>query len=502
SSVAVTTLDREYVAKRAPRSTADLFKAIPGLWVESSVGSALNDVFVRGIPVGGQTRFLSIMEDGMPLFPGGDIAFLESDQFLRLDETLERVESIRGGTAAVLASNAPGGIINVVSRTGSPTLSGAAGARTSTHGLTRFDLGVGGSLASDWRFNVGGFARRDPGVVDPGFTSDRGWQIKANATRLFRGGLARAYVKVLDDTNYIDVGGPYRYDNGLLRSIPGFELGKDSYASRDLRSYRFPLPGGSATTRRISDGSRVQQFVIGADVIFDLSGDWLLVNKLRYVDSDANVDLDLDFEPPMPLTDFGQGILGALGPVFGASGIAYSYASDGATISDPAGLNGNGLVANGLPVFSVGSIDSLSNHLELRKSFARHHLTAGLQISHLDMQRTIRSSFVNKETANHPGLIDLTLTGSPLGPIPVTSEGFLSFGTSYENDLAAGELYGLFVNDTVSVTERLRLDVGARYEWHDLNNTVEDTRVIDLDGNPLTIFDAGYVTGSGTFTDV
>ena len=60
ASFAVTNLDASDIEKLAPKSTADLFKAIPGVWVESSGGESGANVFVRGFPGGGDAPFLTI----------------------------------------------------------------------------------------------------------------------------------------------------------------------------------------------------------------------------------------------------------------------------------------------------------------------------------------------------------------------------------------------------------------------------------------------------------
>lgn len=499
SSVAVTTLDADDVMQRAPLNTADLFKSVPGLWVESSVGQAFNDIFVRGIPTGGQSRFLSIMEDGLPLFPGGDVAFFESDQFLRLDDTLERFEAIRGGSSAVLASNAPGGILNVISRTGGSTLSGNARVTTGSTALARADAYVGGPLGRGWFFNIGGFARRDGGVVDPGFVNDSGWQVKGNLTRAFGTGVVRAYVKGLRDRNYVNVGGPYTYRDGELATIPGYDLSRDSFGSPDLVDYTFPLADGSSVRRSIADGSHVRQYTLGTEVRFTLGRNWLVSNLARIADSNSSVDFDLDFAPPMAAVGLAEGVLGTFGQAIGATGYQFSTVN-GSRIDDPAAVNGNGLLSTTLPVFADSSSVSVINQLEVRREFDAHAVTGGFFFSTFDLTRLLRASTVAKLVTARPPLVDLTLNGSPLGPVPVSRQGFLAIGNGYQHDQADARIYSLYGTDTFTVGERLRLDIGLRYERHAITSQREDTRVIDLDGNPLTVYDASYLTGTGQFT--
>ena len=57
ASFAVTNIDAVQIDKLAPKSTADLLKAVPGIWVESSGGESGANVFVRGFPVVAMRHF-------------------------------------------------------------------------------------------------------------------------------------------------------------------------------------------------------------------------------------------------------------------------------------------------------------------------------------------------------------------------------------------------------------------------------------------------------------
>lgn len=124
--------------------------------VESTGGEGNANIAVRGLPVAsGGAKFLQIQEDGLPILQFGDIAFGNADIFLRLDSTVQTIESIRGGSASTAASNAPGGIINVISKTGSSD----AGSVSTTFGLDydtfRTDFEYGTSINDSLRFHVG-----------------------------------------------------------------------------------------------------------------------------------------------------------------------------------------------------------------------------------------------------------------------------------------------------------------------------------------------------------
>ena len=120
---------------------------------------------------------------------------------VRADFSLDRVESIRGGSASTFASNSPGGIIHLISKTGEQ----AGGSVGVSYGVDyqhqRVDFDYGQPLTDEWRFHIGGFVREGEGIRDAGFNAESGNQIKFNATREFDNGYLRFYAKRLTTTS-------------------------------------------------------------------------------------------------------------------------------------------------------------------------------------------------------------------------------------------------------------------------------------------------------------
>ena len=69
ASFAITNVNEEDIIRFSPKSTADLLKAIPGVWAESSAGVSGANVFVRGFPGGSDAPFLTLQLEGAPVFP-------------------------------------------------------------------------------------------------------------------------------------------------------------------------------------------------------------------------------------------------------------------------------------------------------------------------------------------------------------------------------------------------------------------------------------------------
>jgi outer membrane receptor protein involved in Fe transport len=213
SSASVTALSGDDMRNYAPRSTAEVLRNIPGIQAESSSGDANANVKVRGMPISsGGARYISYQEDGFPVLLNGDHNFATADSFLRVDTTISTVQSIRGGTATTQAFNAPGGIINFISKDGSQE----GGSIGLTGGLDydalRLDAEYGGTLTGDWTYHVGGFFRSGEGPRDASTDLEEGYQVKATVARQFDRGSLKFHFKRLDDTvpTYLPI--PARYN--------------------------------------------------------------------------------------------------------------------------------------------------------------------------------------------------------------------------------------------------------------------------------------------------
>ena len=126
SSVSTSSIDDSVILQSAPRSAAELLRNIPGIRAESSGGEGNANINVRGLPVStGGAKFLQLQEDGLPILEFGDIIFGNADIFTRVDTSIGRVESIRGGSASTFTSNSPG-----ASSTSSPRTAPSRAARS------------------------------------------------------------------------------------------------------------------------------------------------------------------------------------------------------------------------------------------------------------------------------------------------------------------------------------------------------------------------------------
>ena len=188
--------------KTAPRSLGEIYRSLPGIRSEPATGEGNGSIAIRGIPLAtGGYKYVQLQEDGLPVLQFGDIVAGNVPNFIRGDYTLSYVEAIRGGSASTLATYAPGGIINHISKDGSSE-EGAIGV---SYGLdfdeirTDFSYGSGELGNSGVFFHVGGYFREGEGARDVGYNANSGSHLKFSITKDFENGYVRLTYKNIDE---------------------------------------------------------------------------------------------------------------------------------------------------------------------------------------------------------------------------------------------------------------------------------------------------------------
>lgn len=361
TSVSTSSITPEAIERSAPRSTAEIFRNIPGIRSESTGGEGNANIAVRGLPVAsGGAKFLQLQEDGLPVMEFGDIAFGNADIFLRNDWSIDRIEAVRGGSASTFASNSPGGVINFISNTGEQQ-GGTVGLTTGLdYGSNRVDFRYGMPFGDGWRFHVAGFYRRGDGVRDAGYTAEKGGQLKANLTKDFDNGFVRFYFKRLDDRaiGYLPVPTRATGSNGSpnLGAIQGFDPARDTLQSRYFLT-DIGLDGdNNRRSTDIADGMHPDSTVIGAETEFRFGDGWKINEKFRYADTSGG------FVGQFPAE---VGSAAAIAPTIGGVGATLRYSN-----GPNAGQAYTGTVVR-THLFNVALNDlgNYANDLKLTRSF-------------------------------------------------------------------------------------------------------------------------------------
>jgi outer membrane receptor protein involved in Fe transport len=286
SSVSMTTIKSDVILEQAPANTAELFRTIPGVRSEASAGEGNTNITVRGVPISsGGSKYLQLQEDGLPILQFGDISFGTADIFLRADQTIQRIEAIRGGSASTMASNSPAGIINFISKNGAV----AGGSIITNVGLNfdnyRTDFEYGAPIGKDLSFHIGGFFRQGEGPRETGFNANQGGQIKANLTKRFKNGHARIYFKHLNDRTPAFLPMPMQVtgtnSNPNWSSAPGFDALRGTMHSPFFTSNLSTGPAGDLRRSNVMSGMNPISNAVGAEYVTDLGEGWSFESRSR-----------------------------------------------------------------------------------------------------------------------------------------------------------------------------------------------------------------------------
>jgi len=288
ASFAITTMNDEDINKFSPKSTADLLKLVPGVWSESSGGVAGANVFVRGFPGGGDAPFYSLQVNGAPIFPPPTLSFLENTTLFRIDETVLRVEALRGGPNPVFSNGQPGLTTNFILREGSEDTEGMVKYTTSDYDLRRFDAYLSGELADEFYYMIGGYISSSPGIRDSGFNSDEGNQVTVNLTKDFDNGSFNIFHRQTDDSGtwYLPVALNVPGVDAEYNQIGSLNRQRRILFANDFGDQAFPDP--SSKTVDLADGRGWDGSMSGGSVTFEIADDWELTDRFGYTAGDAD----------------------------------------------------------------------------------------------------------------------------------------------------------------------------------------------------------------------
>lgn len=495
SSVAITTMPAKQIENYAPRNTADLLKAVPGFYVESSGGEGGNNLFARGIPADGSFRYVSMQEDGLPLFTSPEMMFLNIDLLMRVDGTIDRMESVRGGSGSIYASNAAGGIINFISKRGGPEFSGSTKFTVGDYGLFRTDVEFGGPISDNLRYHIGGFYRSDDGIRDPGFRANDGGQIKASLSYLMDRGHIRVKAHFLNDKNVFYLPVPLQ---GLDEELPGFDANYGTMTSADFNLLKVTKPTGGVQEETLDKGMNPKYFSFSGEISYDIGDKWIVTDKFKKSIIDHQFNAIFSLNDPSTAADYAAGA-GVTNPMW-----TYARGKGAGDILNISNLNGNGLVTEvGWWAVSM-PLEDFINELTLAKTFGNHNLTLGYFFSYDKQRSTWWWHNVLTEITDQPRALDLWDDVDGDGNFTegtdyyVTHDGYAKYGSNYLNYQLTNTVNALYFNDEFSLTDQLTFDAGVRYEMGTISGWTENTKKYDM-GNENTKADDAVLYGDNTY---
>lgn len=446
ASFAVTTVNADDIVKASPKSTAELLTLVPGVWVETSGGVAGANVFVRGFPATGDAEFLTIQLQGSPIYPPSTLSFLENSSIFRVDETISRMEALRGGPNPIFSNGQPGLTTNFQLKEGGEDTKGLIKASTSDYGLRRVDGMLSGKLSDDLYFMVGGYATRSPGVRDTQFDNEDGKQFTINVTKRTENGKFNLYARFTDDHGawYL----PFAIN------VPGIDKGTYTQLGELSRHQQLQVHAdGTTRSFDLADGRGWKGYVVGGGFEHEFGDGWALRDRFSITDGDANT----------------YGLV--------PDGGAVTAGSVATVIGGPVKTRGGATLASSDYVQNWGAwivekkIKAITNDLSVSKSIGSHALSAGYYASSFSSDdfwtignfRPMQVKSNGDYLAAPTTCADLATAGS--------GSGCWAYGLTSAGD---GRVDAVYLADSWQVFEPLRIDLGVRRERFKTDYVVDD----------------------------
>lgn len=501
TSYSITTIDEDRLRMQAPTSVTEAMKSVPGFWVEASGGEASGNIRARGIPVDGYGS-VNLLEDGVPVQHDPALGYLNADQAFRLDETIERIEVVRGGPSSVFYSNAPAGAINFIPRQVGDTTEGLFKFTVGDYGMERGDFWLGTPVGDGWKLGVGGFYRRDNGIRDPQFTANDGGQIRVNLAKQFENGSFSVDYKHMDDKVALYLGIPMRtLPNGDIRAVPGVDGNYGTLAGPETEHIQMKMGDGSLYNFDNTEGTHVKRDQVTIKFDHDLIDDWKLAESFRY----SNTQTQRNGVFPNALSSGTAFLATAQGAVknylpAGTAGLQLRYVDNPGQVFNLNNQNGNALVVQaGLRGVTM-PVNEFDNDTRILRKFElggqTHDVTFGYYYAHFNQDFSRYSSVALTDARDNARLLDLVAVNAAGQPIAkLTDNGIYRYGYEWEDAGGKSTTHAFYLSDEWQVTDNLRIDGGARWEQVNTRGQTETKKTV----NDGTFATSNILAGTGIF---
>lgn len=450
ASFAITTISDEDIKEYSPQSTADLLRLVPGIWAESSGGVSGANVFVRGFPGGGDAPFFTLQVNGAPIFPPPTLSFLENTTLFRIDETVQRVEALRGGPNPVFSNGQPGLTTNFILKEGSEETEGLVKYTTSDYDLQRFDGYLSGELADDFYYMIGGYIASSPGLRDAGYNSDEGNQITINLTKELSNGTINFFHRSTDDQGqwYLPV----------ALNVPGVDAEYNQLGALNRQRQIRYGPNNDPKLLDQADGRGFDGSMTGGSIVLDIGDNWTMTDRFSYTTGDADT---LGLVPDGGAVNVGDLLADpSLDPIAVVTG-PLTGAVTGRAI-------GNDEYIQRFGAWEVRKdIEAFTNDISIAKAWDRGTATVGFYAATSSSDDWWSLGNQKYEVVrNHGELVN----GIACNDLAVDSCNW-----NYDIDsVGDARTTALYAATTFDVTDALTLDAGIRGENHDVDYSVDE----------------------------
>ncbi len=492
--LAVTSLDEDRLLKLTSNSQADILNSVPTIKAEGGGGEVAANVFIKGLPSGGQYQFTPLMYDGMPVFSSFGLNSSAFDVYYRNDLGIERLEFVRGGVSNLFGPGSVAGMINYISKTGSDTPEAKVQLEVADESRVRSDFAVSGPLSTDagLYYALSGFYRYDEGPIKTGNETE-GFQLRGNIKKEFAddSGSITLFAQYIDDQAQFYL--PFPLNGTTRERIRGNDGDEVEQVETDqVDGMSFNIPGGVFRSS-IGDGVVTKDGSIGLAFEKDLGNDWGVNGKARYASYDHSFDFFLD----------GDGLAGRNKPETPATFLAnsgltagtFTYADTGEAVPADFLLFSNRFIDRDRPA------DDMSIELNVTKGMTlgsfEHNFTVGAFYADAQAKDFNVTTGYLADFQNRARLVNLTLANGTI----ISRNGLRDAGIGYVNNKHEAQRQAIYLADQLE-SEKFIFDIGARFESidGDISREIPTPTAVVTDNTPnLSQALRDVVWGTGQF---
>ena len=457
SPQSLTRVDANQLATLTANSQADILRTVPGIHAEGGGGEVASNVFVRGLPSGGQYQFTPLQVDGLPVLSAFGLNSSAHDVYFRNDIGIENLEFVRGGVSTLFGAGSVAGIINYTSVTGGIdprnkiALEWAEGGRAKTEFLTS------GPINDRTFYAVSGFYRYDEGPLETGLNTE-GVQLRGNLKTISEDGNGsfKLSAQYIDDNVQFYLPYPLQNNDGDY-SRPTGNDGEEVFTmlTGQATEFSFDTPNGVFETP-IENGVATKGGYLMLDVQRAFADNWSISAKAKYANYSHQFNLFLDGDGIHNVPETQDGYLLDRG-LPQADSASFVYVDTGEELSPGDLLFENRVLDRDRPMREVVS------EINLSKEIGNHTLTFGTFNSFTKAEDNNWIWNFLGDFSNSPRVVGLTYTDRTTGTTETYSTGGFISGSQTSNREHAMRKTAFYFADQI-VTDQYSLDFGVRYE--------------------------------------
>jgi len=481
--MSISSIKQKEITRLSANSQADIIRSIPGITAEGGGGETATNVFVRGLPSGGQYVFNPLQYDGMPLMSTFGLNSSAHDVYARPDIGFKGVEFVRGGSAVLYGAGSVAGIINYTSKTGDTNAENIINLEWADQGRLKTDFYTGGKLGgedSNTYYAFTGFVRKDDGPIETGMPT-RGVQFRANIKKKFENGSFTVHGQLINDNAQFFMPLPLDGNRNRIAGNDGEPVSQ--LLSSQLANTSF-LTAGGAYESPIEDGVSTQGGYVMGDFNYNFSDDLKFKSKVKFANYQHNFALYVGgngtYNNPLTLANYVNNVAP------GNTGFTAQYQGGVGSV------NPNDLVLENLHVDRLRPMTDYSGEASLTKTIetdkGSHNITAGVYLARTEAEDVNYQYRVLSEFNNNPRLVNLSYTDAGGNNVTYSDGGLYNRIGMTANNFLSQSKTAFYLTDEM-VFDKWRFDAGIR---------IESTKGTFNKGNVVTsaVYDAADLTAN------